>query len=67
MFRSWGKYPPVRRGIWNFAGGIFLLGGENLTIQTFFKAKNSMLWILTSIKIKISMACVSKSMKLKQK
>ena len=41
--------------------------GVILTIRTFFKAKNNILYILTSIKIKIYMTCVYEEYKVKIK
>ena len=56
-------------GIRNISGGIFLLGGGTLgrvilATKTFFKAKNSILWILN---IKITMNYVSKEDEIKTK
>ena len=39
--------------------------GVILTIRTFFKAKKNILYILTSIKIKIYMTCVYEEYKIK--
>ena len=38
-----------------------------LTIRTFFKAKDSFLWILNINKIKINITCVSKEYEIKTK
>ena len=42
-------------------------GGVILNIRTFFKAKNSFLWILNIIKIQINMTCVYKEYEIKTK
>ena len=60
-----GKSSPPVRGIGKFCWGGFFYrmvrtwGGVILTILTFFKAKTPFCEYWTSIKIKISMTCVS--------
>ena len=63
------KFPLLKEGIRNNAGGIFLPVGENLTRSEFdiSKLKTALFEYWTSIKTKISMTCVSKEYEIKIK
>ena len=65
---------PLSRGIANFAEGIFLMSGENLTRSDFEHLNLFQAWKQNSVniehqlaKIKISMTCVDKGYKFKIK